>query len=83
MEHQEMGWENIYFSRSSKLNYILNLMAHPMDFGHNVFFPIGGELVNKFLKLSNSPWEPHRNYPLGVNIDRCITYNTGRVFITM
>ena len=29
---------------------------------------MGGELVNDFSKLSNSPWES----PSGVNIDRCI-----------
>ena len=26
-----------YFSRSSKLNCITNLIAHPRDFGHKVF----------------------------------------------
>ena len=32
---------------------------------------MGGELVNDFSKLSNSPWESRRP-PLGDNIDRCI-----------
>ena len=32
----DMGWELDTFSRSSRLNYIKNLMAHPRDFGHKV-----------------------------------------------
>ena len=65
------------FSRSSKLNYITNLIAHPRDFG-----PMGGELVNNFSKLSNSPWEsppPPPPPPLLVNIDRCIWYTIGSI----
>ena len=35
---KDMGWVIRYFSRSSKLNQITNLMAlHPRDFGHKVF----------------------------------------------
>ena len=34
---KDMGWVIRYFSRSSKLNYITNLMAYPRDFGHKVF----------------------------------------------
>ena len=49
-------------------------MAHPGDFRHKVL-PMGGELVNNFSKLSNSPWDlPLPPSPaLGVNIDRYIT----------
>ena len=32
-----MGWVIRNFSRSSKLNYITNLIAHPRDFGHKIF----------------------------------------------
>ena len=32
-----MGWVIRYFSRSSKLNNITNLMAHPRNFGHKIF----------------------------------------------
>ena len=31
---KDMGWVIRYFSRSSKLNYITNLMAHPRDFAN-------------------------------------------------
>ena len=30
------------FSKSSKLNYLTNLMAHPRDFGHKVFANVWG-----------------------------------------
>ena len=54
---KDMGWVIRYFSRSSKLIYITNLMAHPRDFGHKVF--ANGWRISQhfFSKLSNCPWE--------------------------
>ena len=43
---EPLGWVIRYFSRSSKLNYITNLMAHPRDFGHKVFANGWGMGVN-------------------------------------
>ena len=58
------------FSRSSKLNYITKLIAHPRDFGHKVFAN-GWGISQRFFKIVQFPLGIPPP-PLGVNIDRCI-----------